>query len=453
MDFERQAHHFTDAAPSCSDEVSILSTEEEAADARTADRPMNMDILSGGGQLGRSHPGNVSFRTDFIRARSSQYDAAANREQKNSIAVEILQDIANLKRRFLKQHPGAGYWTELDTKTAKEKVMMAFREYRKSQRNQQQAQQDSQIQRRAKQKPQQQFSSSSLSHDSGGNTPAMPLSQEVPSHNNEMFPHYNYLQPPRQQDVSTTQSPHLLLEQYHRQQQQIHNQQYQQPCQYPSVLDSCADSKAASTEPMSASSMNNTSAISAAGDGSTAYPPYHHYGLPQPPQQYHPSSSYPASQSAGGQILPPSVPLPSYMSNLQSPYPHHFPSPSSHHQSMHHYDGSGITPTSITSGEFGATATTHESHNNTSYDTLNQAAALMVGGMGGVSGLGNHNGAVDQSTTQTSYQNPYAYVVPQQGDGGNRGGDIDDLEQHPQYPSYYRGRDNADGSLPPSNRY
>ena len=149
MDFERQAHHFTDAAPSCSDEVSILSTEEEAADARTADRPMNMDILSGGGQLGRSHPGNVSFRTDFIRARSSQYDAAANREQKNSIAVEILQDIANLKRRFLKQHPGAEYWTELDTKTAKEKVMMAFREYRKSQRNQQQAQQDSQIQRRA----------------------------------------------------------------------------------------------------------------------------------------------------------------------------------------------------------------------------------------------------------------------------------------------------------------
>lgn len=93
---------------------------------------------TGRGQLVRSHPGNVSFRKDFIRARSVRYDMAANREEKNAIADEILEDISTLKRKFLKQHQGSGYWTELDKKTAKEKVMMAFREFRKSQRNQQQ---------------------------------------------------------------------------------------------------------------------------------------------------------------------------------------------------------------------------------------------------------------------------------------------------------------------------
>ena len=120
--------------------------------------PMNMDILSGRGQLVRSHPGNVSFRKDFIRARSTRYDRAANREEKNTIADEILGDIKTLKRKFLKQHQGAGYWVELDKKTAKEKVMMAFREFRKSQRNQ--------LQQKSKQSP--------------TPRPTMTLSQSVP---------------------------------------------------------------------------------------------------------------------------------------------------------------------------------------------------------------------------------------------------------------------------------
>jgi hypothetical protein len=93
--------------------------------------PMNMDILSGRGQLTRSHPGNVSFRQDFIQVRSQKYNAAHSRDEKNEIAFEIMSDIAAMSRRFLKQHH-SGYWTELQPKEAKEKVMMAFREYRKS---------------------------------------------------------------------------------------------------------------------------------------------------------------------------------------------------------------------------------------------------------------------------------------------------------------------------------
>ena len=81
----------------------------------------------------RSHPGNVSFRQDFIQKRSAKYNAAQSRDEKNEIADEILRDIAGLSRQFLKQHP-SGYWTELPHKVAKEKVMMAFREYRKSQK-------------------------------------------------------------------------------------------------------------------------------------------------------------------------------------------------------------------------------------------------------------------------------------------------------------------------------
>jgi hypothetical protein len=65
----------------------------------------------------------------------SDYNKAFNREAKNEVANSVLGDIASLKRRFLKQHPSASYWTELDYKTAKEKVMMAFREYRKVQKS------------------------------------------------------------------------------------------------------------------------------------------------------------------------------------------------------------------------------------------------------------------------------------------------------------------------------
>lgn len=63
------------------------------------------------------------------------YNKAFNREAKNDVANSVLEDIAGMQRRFLKQHATAGYWTELNYKTAKEKVMMAFREYRKVQKS------------------------------------------------------------------------------------------------------------------------------------------------------------------------------------------------------------------------------------------------------------------------------------------------------------------------------
>ena len=117
--------------------IAVREAKEDAfrqgRDFDVVECPMNMDILAGRGQLVRNHPGNVSFRTDFIQARSNQYNAAHTRDEKNDIANVILDDIANMARRFLKQHP-SGYWTELERKVAKEKVMMAFREYRKSQK-------------------------------------------------------------------------------------------------------------------------------------------------------------------------------------------------------------------------------------------------------------------------------------------------------------------------------
>ncbi len=153
--------------------IAIQEAKESSAKHKRAfdivECPMNMDILSGRGQLVRSHPGNVSFRKDFIRARSGRYDMASNREEKNAIADEILEDISTLKRKFLKQHQGAGYWTELDKKTAKEKVMMAFREFRKSQRNQQQQQQIRKAQ-----------SSQSQLHGPSPARPSLPMSHALP---------------------------------------------------------------------------------------------------------------------------------------------------------------------------------------------------------------------------------------------------------------------------------
>jgi hypothetical protein len=117
--------------------IAVREAREEAfrqgRDFDVIECPMNMDILAGRGQLVRNHPGNVSFRKDFIQARSYQYNAAHTRDEKNDIAADILDDIASMSRRFLKQHP-SGYWTELERKVAKEKVMMAFREYRKTQK-------------------------------------------------------------------------------------------------------------------------------------------------------------------------------------------------------------------------------------------------------------------------------------------------------------------------------
>jgi len=117
--------------------IAVREAKEEAfrqgRDLDVVECPMNLDILSGRGQLVRNHPGNVSFRRDFIQARSTQYNAAHTRDEKNEIASVILNDIAAMNRRFLKQHP-SGYWSELERKVAKEKVMMAFREYRKSQK-------------------------------------------------------------------------------------------------------------------------------------------------------------------------------------------------------------------------------------------------------------------------------------------------------------------------------
>eukprot|EP00531_Pseudo-nitzschia_arenysensis_P006253 CAMPEP_0116133384 /NCGR_PEP_ID=MMETSP0329-20121206/10075_1 /TAXON_ID=697910 /ORGANISM="Pseudo-nitzschia arenysensis, Strain B593" /LENGTH=884 /DNA_ID=CAMNT_0003628007 /DNA_START=557 /DNA_END=3211 /DNA_ORIENTATION=- len=242
--------------------VAIQEAKESAAkQKRTFDIvecPMNMDILSGRGQLVRSHPGNVSFRKDFIRARSSRYDMASNREEKNAIADEILEDISTLKRKFLKQHQGAGYWTELDKKTAKEKVMMAFREFRKSQRNQQQQQQL----RKARSQPHLQQPAQHQLHQA---RPSMALSQSLP--------HSPVTQTASQQRRSQSRSPSQLHGQHRGhdvpQAQQQATEQLQQPSihyqLYPPATGSVAGLPTESFHP----------------------PPHHLAGIPPPALPYY----------------------------------------------------------------------------------------------------------------------------------------------------------------------
>ncbi len=208
----------------------------------------------------RSHPGNVSFRKDFIRARSSRYDMASNREEKNTIADEILEDISSLKRKFLKQHQGAGYWTELDKKTAKEKVMMAFREFRKSQRNQQQQQQL----RKARSQPHLQQATQHPLHQA---RPSLALSQSLP--------HSPVTQTSSHQRQSQSRSPAQLHGHNHAQEVSITQQQQQ-------------------TEQNQQASIHYqlyppvTGSMPGLPSETFHHPPHHLAGIPPPGQPYYP---------------------------------------------------------------------------------------------------------------------------------------------------------------------
>eukprot|EP00533_Pseudo-nitzschia_delicatissima_P003368 CAMPEP_0116092902 /NCGR_PEP_ID=MMETSP0327-20121206/8293_1 /TAXON_ID=44447 /ORGANISM="Pseudo-nitzschia delicatissima, Strain B596" /LENGTH=888 /DNA_ID=CAMNT_0003584365 /DNA_START=505 /DNA_END=3171 /DNA_ORIENTATION=+ len=282
--------------------IAIQEAKESAAKKKRAfdivECPMNMDILSGRGQLVRSHPGNVSFRKDFIRARSARYDMASNREEKNAIADEILEDISTLKRKFLKQHQGAGYWTELDKKTAKEKVMMAFREFRKSQRNQQQHQQL----RKARSNPHLQ-QQSAQQHQLHQARPSLPLSQSLP--------HSPVTQTASQQRRSQSRSPSTLHGHHDAAQAQRQLQQQQQQ----------------QTEQHQQASIHYQ--LYPPGTGSVAglpsegfhHPPHHLVAIPPPALSYYaphpPMPPHPHHPLSYGHPLPPHLLPPTH----HSPYP------------------------------------------------------------------------------------------------------------------------------------
>ena len=214
---------------------------------------------------------------------------ASNREEKNAIADEILEDISTLKRKFLKQHQGAGYWTELDKKTAKEKVMMAFREFRKSQRNQQQQQQL----RKARSNPHLQQSAQHQLHQA---RPSLPLSQSLP--------HSPVTQTVSQQRRSQSRSPSTLHGHHDAAQAQLqHTEQHQQASihyqLYPPVIGSVAG-------------------LSSEG---FHHPPHHLAAIPPPALSYYaphpPMPPHPHHPLSYGHPLPPHL----------LPPPHHSPYP------------------------------------------------------------------------------------------------------------------------------
>ena len=382
-------------------------------------------IHTGRGQLVRNHPGNVSFRTDFIRARSARYDRAANREQKNAIALEILDDIADLGRRFLKQHSGAGYWTELDTKTAKEKVMMAFREFRKSQRNQQQQYDREEAQQQAQQ--QRHLEQQLLLRN-------LPQQRRRPQ---QQLPHVHPpSQPPKQQQqqqqmmqVQSSQVQNRVQYPLHQpeQQQLLPQHQYQ----YPAATKTTTESTAV-TDNIKTGTTNSS--------GNIFHP--QHFALQQPPPQYHQSHHHFAHQAYS--YAPPPLPPPMnhHQHHPQQPhhphYPHHYPqmvNPS--------YEGAGGGTSTM------ATVTRDTTTTNTN---LLEAAAVMgsIGNMINapvshhyIPGVSSHTAPNDTNNTATSHTTNGRIRYR----NDNNEDVVLDLEAHPRHrPSSYQQRGGVGGS-------
>lgn len=279
-----------------------------------------------------------------------------------------------MKRRFLKQHPGAGYWTELDKKTSKEKVMMAFREFRKSQRNQEQQQQirTAQRQQHLQQPTTQQLArpslplSRSLSH-----SPVTHLSvQQRQSQSSLILSTSQKSLHGHHDEAVQSQQPHHMEQQH--QQGDLHYQIYPPP------------------------------SSSAAGPSieSFHHPQQHHIPVAPPPLPYY---------------LPhPPIPPHQYQLRYGHPIPPHLLHPSQHHLSYPPHllctqADSGNNPPSDAAGSDRPEAA---------------AAAVTMGYMGGPSSstsqvpLAPHN-------PHMGYHHPM-YHPPIMSDLGHRGGEDDD---------------------------
>ncbi|KAG7369992.1 hypothetical protein IV203_027738 [Nitzschia inconspicua] len=95
--------------------------------------PYSLDILLGRGQILQFHKGNISLREEYIRDRYPQYVAARNKQQKDAVLNQILDDLAAKKRRFLKQkEDNVGLWYEISRSEARSKLVTSFREHKRA---------------------------------------------------------------------------------------------------------------------------------------------------------------------------------------------------------------------------------------------------------------------------------------------------------------------------------
>jgi hypothetical protein len=335
-----------------------------------------------------------------------------------------------LRRRFLKQHSGAGYWTELDTKTAKEKVMMAFREFRKSQRNQQQqhaqeeAQQQAQQQRHLEQqlhvrnlpqqrrRPQQQ-----LPHVHPPSQPTKPQQQVVQNRSSTPLSQ-QLMQVQPSQVQNRMQYP---LHQPEQQQLLLPQHQYQHP----------AATTTTTTESTTVTDDIKTGTSSSSGN---IFHPQH-FALQQPPLQYHPSHHHFPNQAYS--YAPPS---------LHPPMNHHQHHPlQPHHPHYPHHYPQMVNPSY--EGVVGGTSTMATVTRDTNTNTNRLEAAAVMGSIGNMinapvshhylPGVSPHTAAADTNNTAAShttnvrirYRNDSSEDV------------VDDLEPHPHHrtSSYQRG--------------
>ena len=92
--------------------------------------PFSQDVLLGKGTPFQDHPGNKRFR-ELISDHIKQYDKA-QRAQKKTIAMEIIDTIRQSGGLFLKQDVGGKHWSRVDDDAATLKVTATFRSYRRA---------------------------------------------------------------------------------------------------------------------------------------------------------------------------------------------------------------------------------------------------------------------------------------------------------------------------------
>jgi hypothetical protein len=90
--------------------------------------PGPLDVIMGRDRLAQAHPGNFHY-LDTIETHLVMYDAMS-KVQKTRLASKIVDGIHGIGGRFLKSDKTG--WIEIDDKTARYKVSMAFRSKRRT---------------------------------------------------------------------------------------------------------------------------------------------------------------------------------------------------------------------------------------------------------------------------------------------------------------------------------
>jgi len=92
--------------------------------------PEQRDVLFGRGWPKMYHPGNAIFR-DMIEARIEAYNTVESKREKTMIAWSIVFELLDSGARFLREDT-AGWWMEVTNDEARQKVSIAFRDFRKA---------------------------------------------------------------------------------------------------------------------------------------------------------------------------------------------------------------------------------------------------------------------------------------------------------------------------------